>query len=278
MGQLFARTGVFLGVLALWGGGLRASTAAAGDAPAAPPATAADEAARYAELDKQVGLHLKDKAIDALKVDLVEVGKAVKATTDPALRSKVGALLGRILDGTTDDATQKAAIAAIGDTEDGSLFRFLRRWVAQPDAKAEPPMLSTAITAAGKLRSNDAVQPLMTIVEKSKLYSLSVAAMEALSNYGQNKRVRVKILTELISTVGKDRPGVGLRWDSSQGDPQATARTKTGEESRARWGALSGSLVSCLNRMTGATCATAEDWFGLHDKYKGRLDGLFMKE
>jgi len=279
MVRFVVRTGMFLGLVGLCAGGLGASAAIAGDLPATPPAaTAADAAARYAELDKQIGLHLKDKAADSLKLDLAEVGKEVKATADPTLRTKFGALLGRILDGTSDDGTQKAAIAAIGDTADGSLFRYLRRWVAQPDAKAEPPMLSTAIAAAGKLLSNDAVGPLVTIVEKSKLYSLSTAAMEALANFGQNKRVRVKILTDLISTVAKDRPGVGNRWDASKGDPEATARTRTGEESRARWGALSGTLVVCLNRMTGTNCATAEDWFGLHDKYKGRLDSLFTKE
>lgn len=274
------RSGIAAAIVwATCGGFFVASGALAGDMPASPPAaTDGDPAQRYAELDKQIGLHLKDKAVDALKLDVAEVAKEAKAATDPVWRTKLGALIGRILDGTTDDPTQKVALVAIGDSADPALFRFLRRWLAQPNPKEEPPLLAEAITAAGKLVSSDAVQPLLTIVQKSKLYPLATAAMEALANYGPNKRMRVKILTEIISTVSKDSPGVGNRWDSSSGEAQATARTKTGEESRARWGALSGVMVVCLNRMTGTNCATAEDWFGLYDKYKSRLDALFVKE
>lgn len=253
-----------------------APPASAGDAP--PAGTDTDPAQRFTELDKQIGVHLADKDADALKQDIGEALKEAKAATDPALKAKFGGLIGRILDRTHDDPTQKAAIVAIGETENPALFKHLRRWLAQPNTKVEPPMMTDAITAAGKIQSNDAVMPLLTIVEKSKVFSLATAAMEALANYGTSKRMRVKILTELISTVSKDSPGVGNRWDASMGEAEATARTRTGEESRARWGALSGPLVTCLNRMTGQNCATAEDWFGIYDSWKGRLDQLFRKE
>ena len=116
----------------------------------------------------------------------------------------------------------------------------------------------------------------MTLVDKTHVLTLAQAAMSAFSLYGTKKNARTKILRDLVGTVSKDRPGVGLRWDASMGDPVQTAKTRTNELSRARWDSLSGVLVATLNKMTGTQGATAEDWFKLYDDYKGGLDRLFV--
>jgi hypothetical protein len=249
---------------------------------AAPSARAADgptatAASTYTYLEAQIKGHIKDKSLDALKKDVEQVGKAVADEPDAKNRTRLGTLLGLVVNGTTDDAVQKAAIVAIGATKDSALFPCISRFLKQPDLDAEPPLCKAAIEATGKLAADDAVLPLMTLVDKSHVLSLASAAMEAFSLYGTKKNVRRNILRDLVSTVSKDRPGVGQRWDASQGGPAvATAKTRTNELSRQRWDALSGILVSTLNKMTGTQGATAEDWFKLYDDYKGGLDKLFV--
>lgn len=243
---------------------------------AADDAAAKDAAQKFTALDAQIRAHIKDKSLDALKKDVEEVSKALGDQTDPKQRTRFGTLLGLIVNGTTDDGVQSVVIVAIGNTKDSANFQFIRRFLAQPDLDAEPPLLKPAIEAAGKLVADDAVLPLMTIVEKSHLLPIASAAMGAFSLYGTHKAVRSKILLSLVDTVSKDRPGVGVRWDASMGDPVQTAKTRTNELSRQRWDALSGVLVTTLNKMTGTQGATAEDWFKLRDDYKGGLDRLFV--
>jgi HEAT repeat protein len=263
-------------VSSLVGAALGASRSASAGEAASDPAKEA--AVRFTAIEAQVKAHITTKAVDALKQDVAEVSKEVSAAPDPKLRARFGTLLATILGGTTNDDVQKAAILAIGDTRDAALFPAIRRFLAQPDLDAEPPLCKVAIEAAGKLAAPDAVLPLMTLVDKSHVLGLSQAAMKAFELYGTQKGVRTKILKDLIATVEKDRPGTGNRWDSSSGnDPQKTARTRTNELTRQRWDALSGVLVATLNKMTGTQGATAEDWFKLYDTYKGGLDKLFVE-
>jgi hypothetical protein len=276
MGRL-ARAGsvVLIATAMLWS---PASLALAGDGKAAEagatPATD-DPAVAYAQVEAQVRGHLRDKARDALKEDVKALAKTVAATQDAKWKVKYEALVGLICQTCTDDGVQKECIVALGDMKDPDMFRYVRPFLAQPNVKETPPLLEDAITAAGKMVSDDAVLPLMKLVKDSKVMTVAVAALKAFSTYGASKRMRVQIVKDLISSIGKDQPGVGNRWDNSQGDPTATARTKTGEESRARWSALSGELVRTLNAMTSLNAATAEDWFSLYDKYKNNLNAIF---
>lgn len=254
--------------------------AAAGEGPpkeaATKEAAAKEAAAKYAALEAQIKGHLGEKALDALKKDVEEVSKALAEQADPKQRTRHAMLLGTITNGTLDEGVRRVAIVAIGNSKEGALFQYLRRFLAQPDLDAEPPLCKVAIEAAGKLLTDDAVLPLMTIIDKTHVMSLAQAAMAAFSKYGFKKNVRGKILRDLVATLEKDRPGTGLRWDASMGDPTQTAKTRTNEMSRQRWDALSGVLVTTLNTMTGTQAATAEDWFKLYDDYKGGLDRLFV--
>ena len=243
---------------------------------------AADEPAKsgpsaFTLLDAQIRTHIKDKALDALKKDVEQITKALADEPDAKNKTRLGTLFGVITSGTTDDGVQKVAIVAIGNSKDSSLFPYIRKFLSQPDLDVEPPLCKVAIEAAGKLVADDAVGPLMTIIDKTHTLSLAQAAMDAFAFYGTHKSVRGKILRDLVGTVEKDRPGVGKRWDASMGgEAVETAKTRTNELSRQRWDALSGGLVSTLNAMTGTQGATAEDWFKLYDDYKGGLDKLFV--
>lgn len=269
-----ARGLVRVSVLSL---GAFAGTVAFASGASAAGEPSKEAVAAFAFLDAQIRGHIKDKALDALKKDVEQVAKAITDEPDAKNKTRLGALLGVIVNGTTDDGIQKVAIVAVGATKDPALFQFIRRFLVQPDLDNEPPLLKPAIEAAGKLVADDALGPLMTIIDKTHTLSLASAAMSALALYGTHKAVRGKILRDLVGTVEKDRPGVGQRWDASMGGPAVqTAKTRTNELSRARWDALSGVLTATLNKMTGTQGATADDWFKLYDDYKGGLDKLFV--
>lgn len=257
---------VAVGVLAAACG--LARPAAAADVPPADPATALDATLRQ---------HVKEKALEAVKDDAKQVGKAWPSL-DPKGRKTLGATLLWLTKAVTDDGVQKVVIDVVGETRDKALSAVLRPFLAMPDKKAAPPLLRPAIEAAGKLADEDLVVPLMGIVKDAKDYDVAATALKAFAGYGTAKKARNGILRDLINTVAKDQPGVGKRWEKD-GDsgPYETARTKTGDEQLSRYQALSAALVPTLNTLTGQNCGTAEDWFGLFDRYKSAPGDLFAR-
>ncbi len=249
-----------------------ASQALAGD----PPAPAEDDAAtaKVKELEKQVAEHVTAKATDALTRDIAEVTKAYGEVADEKLKSRVAILAGQILQAADDETLKRTAIRAIGQIGDMSAYKFMDGYVKQPDPKTVPPLLLDAIDAAGKMKAENAVDSLLQIVTKTKTYNAAVAAMKALANYGGSKRVRAKILTDLVGTVRKDKPGRAPKkmTNGGVGDDGGIAGGRTGEQGQSRWSALSGQLVETLNKLTGQNYATPEDWFGVFDKYKKSLE------
>ncbi len=242
-----------------------------------PPANAAEDDAattKVKELEKQVAEHATAKATDALTRDVAEVTKAYGEVADEKLKSRVAILAGAILQAAGDDTLKRTAIRAIGQMGDMSAYKFMDGYVKQPDPKSVPPLLLEAIEAAGKMKAENAVDPMLQIVTKTKTYNAAVAAMKALANYGSSKRVRAKIVTDLIGTVRKDRPGRAPKkmTNGGVGDDSSVAGGNTGEQGQSRWGALSGQLVETLNKLTGQNYATPEDWFGVFDKYKKSLE------
>jgi hypothetical protein len=88
--------------------------------------------------------------------------------------------------------------------------------------------------------------------------------------------MRERIVAELVATTRKDVPGIG--YDPERGDPSLRQKkVRSGDESMSRWDALSGALTPALNQLTGQNCASAHDWFDLHDRYKNSLGQLFQK-
>jgi hypothetical protein len=254
---------------------LPAVPAAAEDKPAPAPAVPAEELAlKITGLEAQVQQHVEEKSADAMRQDLVEVQKLLPTVTDAKLRARVTALVPKILGAAKDDVLIKAALKALGETGDASLYRHLKPFLAQPNPKDLPPFLLDAIDVASKLKADDSVNVLLALVEKSKRLEVAVAAMKALGHFGQSKRMREKIVAELVSTTRRDVPGIG--YDPYGGDPsQRQKRVRSGDESMSRWDALSGALTPALNQLTGQNCASAHDWFDLHDRYKTNLGALF---
>lgn len=254
------------------------SVAVAGDTPPAAPAAPAEAGATDAvALDAQLRQHVKDKATDAIRADVVAIGKAY-ASVDAKGQKLLGAALTFVGKSVQEEPVRKAVLEAVGETKDKALSGVLRPFLAQPDKKVLPPLLKPALEAAGKLADEELVVPIMAIVKDSKHTEAAAMAMRAFAGYGTSKKARNGIVRDLIATVAKDQPGVGKRWEKD-GDsgPYETARTRTGEETQTRYQALSAALVPTLNAMTGQNCGSAEDWFALFEKYKSSPGDLFAK-
>jgi hypothetical protein len=199
-----------------------------------PPATPAAPAAATdaAALDAQLRQHVKDKATDAIRADVVAIGKAY-ASMDAKGQKLLGAALAFVGRSVQEEPVRKAVLEAVGETKDKTLSGVLRPFLAQPDKKVLPPLLKPAVEAAGKLADDELVAPLMAIVKDSKHTEAAALALRAFAGYGASKKARNGILRDLIGTVAKDQPGVGKRWEKD-GDsgPYETARTRTGERRR----------------------------------------------
>ncbi|MFO0932137.1 MAG: hypothetical protein U1E39_05455 [Planctomycetota bacterium] len=248
--------------------------AVAGDTPPAAPAVEPTDAVA---LDAQVRQHVKDKATDAVRSDVVAIGKGF-AAADAKGQKLLAAALTFVAKNVQDEPVRKAVIEAVGETKDKTLSGVLRPFLAQPDKKVMPPLLKPALEAAGKLADEELVAPLMAIVKDSKHMEAAALALKAFAGYGASKKARNGIVRDLIGTVAKDQPGVGKRWEKD-GDsgPYETARTRTGDETQTRYQALSAALVPTLNAMTGQNCGSAEDWFALFERYKSSPGDLFAK-
>ena len=256
----------------------------------AAPAHAADPkpkpvdetTAKVVDLETAAKKHVSDKADEALKADIVVAVKLAAETSDTKLRARVVTVVGSIAQGRTNDGVQLAAIKGIGDMGDSTAFRYLRPFLAQPTPKDNPPLLIDAIDAAAKIHADDSVIVLMDLVEHSDVMPVAAAAMKAFLPFAANKATRIKIVSDLIQTVKKDRPGVTYRW-SKDGGITGAERVRThnpmhsGEDSVTRYQALAGVMCETLNKMTGQNVGTPEDWFDLKDRYKTNLAILFPK-
>jgi hypothetical protein len=263
---------VVVATLAFSGFGF-APSASADEEPAKEPVGDLS-AAEVADLEKAVEAHRVDKDVVALRKDLDDVCAAHKKATDPKARASLNTLLGAILKGANDEGLEKDALKAIGDLGDEDNWKYVRAYCQQPDPKVAPPLIAEALECAGKLKNDDAVPHLLRLVEKSKVYPVAANAMRALGNFGQSRRQRGKILTQMIGAVRRSVPGGPAKGKS---DPNTGGyippKSASGDDSR--WGALSPALVASCNQLTGQTASTAQDWFDLYDRYKKNLNDLF---
>lgn len=237
--------------------------------------------AKVIDLEKQYRLHLDDKAAEALKSDCKTALQLAGQFSEAKLKVRCLNVIGMILSGAVRmDDVRTTALKTIADSGEKELFHFVKPFLAQPNDKVVPPLLMDAIDCAGKLKAGDAVDPMLDLEADSDVYTVGVAAVKALSNYGDVKAWRVHIVKELIDDLRKDRPSVTQRWkgqnDVTGGFRYKTVRKiRTNEDSRNRFEALSGEVVACCNKLTGQNVASAEDWFALIEKYKTNPEALF---
>jgi hypothetical protein len=252
-------------------GGLGAfgGPAQAGD-PAADAALK-EASAKIDALVKDVQVHLSGGVgADVLIGDISLAAKAAAEMSDAKLKGRCIDLIGTLMKGTSADDVERAAMKAFGQLGDSSAGRYIAPLIFQPAFKDNPPLLNDAIECAAKIKSDDTVEPLIRIVEKSDVLPLAVSAMRALSNFGSSKRMRERILDELLSTVERDRPGRTGRMN-----PFGRVNVKTGEDAKNRYEALVGEMVTACNKLTGQNVASAEDWWALRKQHKGALGELF---
>jgi hypothetical protein len=235
--------------------------------------------ARLVELEGSVAQHKKDRDEGALARDGDAIAAMHKAPDcPPEHRKRLHALLGTVLAAPVEDGLVKSALKAIGDIGDELNWKHVRKYLQQPDPKSAPPLLLEAIEAAGKIRAPGAVEPLLRIVDDSKTYAVAAAAIRALGSYGENKRARGRILETIVKSVRRSVPGGrGMKkGGQSQVDPEQGGSTNpSGSPDASRWGSLAPALVEAANQLTKKTAASAEDWFDLYDRYKGKIDSLF---
>jgi hypothetical protein len=238
--------------------------------------------AKVMDLEKQAKQHLADHADDACKKDCKSALELAGQLADATLKARCLKVIGTILDLTNENSVRQVAIKAIGDSGDKDLYHFVTQYLAQPDKKKVPELLMDALDCAGKLKADEAVRPMLNLEQDSDVYTVNVAAIKSLSNYGDVKRWRVTILKDMVDDIRKDRPGISYRWKGGNNinGPAARVRTRprgisTGEESRTRYEALAGEVCAACNKMTGQNVASPEDWFDLVEKYKTNLEALW---
>lgn len=271
-------------------GGLCAALAAVLSIGGASAVLAADPAAdaalkeataKVVEIEGLAKQHQEAKADDALRVDITNAVKLAGELSDAKLKTRCIQIIGTIMKGTTHDDLERIALKAFGDLGNPAAGPMITLYLAQPVPDMQPPLLLDAIECAGKIKSDDNVGALLVLVNKSDILPVAAGALKALSNFGQSKRMREKILDELVGTVEKDRPGISYRWRGA-GNMGTRFRTsngiRTGEDARNRYEALAGEMCTGLNKLTGQNVASPEEWFDLRKKYKSSLAELFPKE
>ena len=230
---------------------------------------------RAAELEKAVASHKSERSKALL---IKDVNAAVKLHKDAkelkTVQSKAVRVVGSVL-GTKDRAVKIRAIRAIGEMGDRSGGKYLKPYLKQSDPKKRGPTMEAAIEAAGLVRDPSLVPSLLTIVKKSKDYGVAAQAMRSLGKYGDVKSKRKMILTELVKTVAKDRPGRRPGKDTDGDGSSDLGPAISGEETQNRWQALSATLTPTLNELTGRKMKYPEEWFQTVKSYKNRLDAIF---
>jgi HEAT repeats len=244
------------------------------------PTAEVDGLVRLAELEGSVAQHKKDRDEGALARDLDGIAAMYKAPDcPPERRKRLSVLVGVVLQAPAADGLVKSALRAIAEIGDEANWKYVRKYLQQPDPKSTPPLLLEAIEAAGKIKASSAVDPLLKLVDDSKTFAVAAAAIRALGAYGDDKRARVRILDSIVKSVRRSVPGGrGMKkGGQSQTDPEQGGATNATGGDASRWGTLAPAFVEAANKLTGKSATSAEDWFDIYDRYKGKVGELFEK-
>jgi hypothetical protein len=218
-----------------------------------------------AALEGSIAQHKKDKDSAGLKKDLEAIPALHRTAAEGPARDRVNALFGAILQATKDQDVEITVLKTIGEVGDEANWKHVRRFLVQPDEKVVPPMLLPAMEAARRIKATGAVEPMLKIVQDSKDPNASAAAIRALGGYGENRKVRARVLEEIVKIARKAMPSRGGAGGGKSG----------GDTSR--WEAIGPAFIEAANALTGKNLQKPDEWFDLMDRYKGKLDPVFEK-
>jgi hypothetical protein len=174
----------------------------------------------------------------------------------------------------------EAALRAIGKLGDIRGGMYIKSWLRQGNVKKVPTHLLLACKVAGELHCDSLADPLLKIFLNSKATAPIGAAMEALGHFGHSKRFRRKILTAMVESVMKNKPGSRPTDRGAVKTPKGSTGLPPGNFGGAtdRWAALSAALPPVLEKLTGESFGSLENWHDVIKDHKGRLHSLFASK
>lgn len=229
-----------------------------------PFAAAEDEVDPAKALLEQLTALRKAEDGPGLAKLVATVPEIYKASADKSLKGKIRGELGKVVKDDDVGPARLPAVDALVALEDPkAAWKELGKALPGPKVEEASELDLAVVRAAGNLAQSRAVKPLLELGFKAKDAKVAAAAAEALGGYKDDKRGRVKLLEELITIGRRTRPG------------QSTEKA-TSPEARERWQAVAPGVVKGLNRLTGRSEGSFEDWEALWGDYKKRPKELFV--
>ncbi len=222
------------------------------------------------ELIAALDVQLKEKDYEKAADQVDELATAYEGLTDKTARRLVMKRVGKC-SRCRNEAVVQAALEAFDEMGDVAAWKYLARFLKQPDRRAKPDHFEQALRTIKSLKPDGAIQPLLTMTRKSKHLGVASAAMETLAVYRESAKRKV-ILKTIIEVVRKEQPGV-----KGRNDPAIIGPRQTGQEARNRWEALARPMVETANVLTGQMASSPSSWFELYNRHKRNLDELFQE-
>lgn len=210
---------------------------------------------------------------------------------DPALRGKIQAALGALLKAKNAGSGRSAAASALAKLNDpAGAYKALKP--AFPSAKRAEvaPYELRVVEAVGALVPPAAVADAAQLLKKGRARPAVVAAIQALGCYGQAGTVRVKVLGELLDAgaMWKAKADAAAKKLAKRKPPKEPKNPKKApKEPRPKkgdvkakqavddWQAYAPVLLESLNKLTGSTRPSVDDWLAIRQDKKAKLEDLF---
>jgi hypothetical protein len=237
-----------------------------------------------------------DKARDGRTAEEVKgaadrVVEMHNASTDAGERGKIQSALGGLLKSKKAGSARSTAAEALGRLNDPTgAWKALKHGVPSAKQAEVAPFELRAIESVGQLVAQAAVGDLVKLMRKGRSRAAVSAAIQALGCYGSAGEVRVKVLKDMLAAgaswkraadaaekkLAKAKPAKPSK------DPEKEAKPRKPKKSDeklhaavAAWKAYAPMLVESLNKLTGKTYATAEEWLEVLEDKKTTPDELF---
>lgn len=256
------------------------------------PAGAADESApsdTLPALQADLKVYKKTKDVSSLVRACNRASILYDDVTTDKQRKLLVDIVGKMPSIKKDEDVVHASLDALGEMADPKGAKYIKRYLKIVKKDKASKTLKLAIRTAAKVPEKSLVGPLLRIFQTTKVVSAQRMAAQSLANFRSVKKYRAKILETLISEVKKVKPGGPGRMsggggpggvDPTYGGGLGTGTGGYGEPSgpTAVWSALAPILPSLLNKFTGQSLSSLDDWFGVYNQNKSKPQVLFIDE